>query len=283
VPAIEAAVSGRPEIALIPLGALNLLPIHAAFVQAAADRTASPLTVRLAPNARVLGGPGRPEGWLTGRLLVIDAADAPGGAPLPRSRAEAGALARRYGARRLPDATRAAVVQAMGAAGLVHFLCHGRADPADPLSSGLLLTDGELTVRDLFARSPLQRQLVVLSACESQMVGSAAPDEVIGLPAALFQAGAFGVIAAQWRVDERAALLVLRRFYEHLDDGTPPARALTAAQNWLRTATLGELADTYPDLFEDAGPISPARAAGRRAHVPYDRPVDWAAFTYTGM
>jgi hypothetical protein len=287
IPAIEAAIPGQREVVLLPLGALNLLPVNAAFIQVPMDRAAGPPTVRFAPNARVLASaPGQPGGRLTGRLLLVEAANAPGAAPLPRSRAEAAALARRYGGKWLPDATRAAVLSAMDDPDLVHFLCHGQADLADPLSSALLLADGRLTVRDLFARSPLRRQLVILTACESQLVGSAAPDEMIGLPAALIQAGAFGVIAAQWPVDERAALLVLRRFYECLDAGTPPARALTLAQDWLRTATLGELTDTYPDLFDHPGPdvpVDPARAAGRRAHVPYDRPVDWAAFTYTGM
>ena len=237
---IKQRIPDEPEIAVIPLGALNLLPFNAAFIQATADRPAGPVTVRFLPNARLVADAASwPETGLTDRILVVDATRVPGARSLPRSGREAEALTRRYRARRLGDATSQAVLAALDSADLVHFMCHGEANPTDPFSSGLLLTDGRLTVRTLFARPPLRRQLVVLSACESHLGGTAAPDEIIGLSAALFQAGALAVIAAQWRVDERATLLVLRKFYEHLEKVTPPARALTAAQYWLRTATLG--------------------------------------------
>jgi hypothetical protein len=285
LPALAANLAGDEEIALVPLGALNLLPVSAAFVQATADRPAGPITVRLLPNARVaVSAAGRLPGRLTGRVLVADATRVPGGEPLPRSGQEAEALARRYGARRLCDVTSETVLSAMDTAALVHFFCHGQADLADPLSSGLRLMDGWMTVRALFGRRPLRPQLVILSACESQLGGRAAPDEVIGLPAALFQAGAAGVIASQWKVSEQAALLIMRKFYDQLDAGAAPARALTTAQNWLRTAAKDELISTYPTLFTVA-----RRAPGRRlpsaadAGPPYGNPVHWAAFTYTGI
>ena len=277
---IERRIPDEPEIAVIPLGALNLLPFNAAFIQATADRPAGPVTVRLLPNARLAADAASwPETGLTDRILVVDATRVHGARQLPRSELQAEALTRRYRARWLRDATSQAVLPALDTVDLVHFMCHGEADLTDPFSSGLLLTDGRLTVRTLLARPPLRRQLVILSACESHLGGTAAPDEIIGLPAALFQAGALGVIAAQWRVSERAALLVSRKFYEHLENRTSPARALTAAQRWLRTATLGELTSTYPDLFT----VSPAMAAQRHEEILYDRPVDWAAFTYTGI
>jgi hypothetical protein len=280
---IPAKIPGAAEIAVITLGALNLLPLNAAFIQGTADRQGGPLTVRFLPNARVVAdAPRWPAASLTSRMLVVDGTRIPG-ALLPRSGREAESLVRRYRGRRLDDATSQAVLPAMGTAGLVHFLCHGRANLADPLSSGLLLTDGLLTVRTLLARAPLQRQLVVLAACESHLGGTAAPDEIIGLPAALFQAGALGVIAAQWKVEELPALLVLRKFYEQLDGGTPPAQALTVAQNWLRTATRGDLTSAYPDLFTKVRAPNPAMAASREAHILYDGPVHWAAFSYTGI
>jgi CHAT domain-containing protein len=238
--------------------------------------------VRLLPNARVaVSAAGWPPGRLTGRVLVADATRAPGGEPLRRSGQEAEALVRRYGARRLCDATSETVLPALDTAALVHFFCHGRGDLADPLSSGLRLMDGWMTVRALFSRRPLRPQLVILSACESQLGGQAAPDEIIGLPAALFQAGAAGVIASQWKVSEQAALLIMRKFYDQLDAGASPARALTTAQNWLRTATKDELIAAYPSLFTVA-----RRAPGRRLpgeEPPYGNPVHWAAFTYTGI
>ena len=284
LPALLPHLDGDEEIALIPLGALNLLPISAAFLQATAGRPAGPLTVRLLPNARVAVNAGWPPGRLTSHVLVADATRAPAGEPLPRSSQEAEALVRRYGAHRLSDATSETALSAMDTASLVHFFCHGRADLADPLSSGLRLMDGWMTVKTMFARRPLRPQLVILSACESQVSGHAAPDEVIGLPAALFQAGAAGVIASQWKVSEQVALLTMRKFYDQLDTGAAPARALTAAQNWLRTATKDELISSYPDLFTVARGISGWKVPGSAdAEPPYGNPVCWAALRHTEM
>jgi hypothetical protein len=285
LPRLLAHLARDEEIALVPLGALNLLPVSAAFVQATAGRPAGPLTVRLLPNARVaVSAAGWPPGRLTDQVLVADATRAPGGEPLPRSGREAEALVRRYGARRLCDATSETVLPAMDTAAMVHFFCHGRADLTDPLSSGLRLMDGWMTVRTLFGRRPLRSQLVILSACESQVGGQAAPDEVIGLPAALFQAGAAGVIASQWKVSEQAALLIMRKFYDQLDAGAAPARALTTAQNWLRTAAKDELISAYPSLFTVARQAPGRRLPGAAsAEPPYGNPVHWAAFTYTGI
>ena len=186
---IEREIPNEQEIAVIPLGALNLLPINAAFIQATADRPAGPVTVRFLPNPRLVADAASwPETGHTNRILVVDATRVPGAQRLLQSERQAEALTRRYHARWLRDATSQAVLPALDAADLVHFMCHGEANLTDPFSSGLLLTDGRLTVRTLLARPPLRRQLVVLSACESQLGGTAAPDEIIGLPAALFQA-----------------------------------------------------------------------------------------------
>lgn len=278
-------ISSEPEIALVPLGALNLLPLNAALLQATAHRPAGPLSVRYVPSARMAADmPRWPDAALPREVLVVDVAAAPGAPQLLLARAEAEALARRYAARRLSDATSQAVLQALSTADMVEFLCHGRADLADPLSSGLLLMDGWLTVRTLFSRPPLRRQLVILAACEGQVGGVAAPDEMVGLPAALYQAGAAGVVAAQWRVEERAALVLLRKFHDQLASGNLPALALSAAQYWLRTATWGEMSSHYPELFAATPrPRDPDMAAQRDASVPYEDPVHWSAFGYTGM
>jgi hypothetical protein len=281
-------IAGEPEVALVPLGGLNLLPVNAALIQATATRQAGPITVRYLLNARVTANTPR---WtdtdMTRDVVVIDVPEPPG-APgdrrlwqVPR---EAEALVRRYGARRLPDATKDEVLRALPSAGMVQFLCHGKADLTDPLQGGLLLSDGRLTVQMLLSRPPLRRQLVILAACESQVGGATAPDEIIGLPAALYQAGAAGVVAAQWEIGERAALLLLRKFHDELRGSTSPARALTRAQDWLRTATEGEMKSAYPELFaSDPRPRSPVMAARRAAQAPYEEPVHWAAFGYTGL
>jgi hypothetical protein len=276
-------VAGQREIALVPLGSLSLLPVGAALIQATVGAPGGPVAVRHLPNARVTADvPAWPADRSRMKALVV--AGPPGVPPLPVLRqadAEADVLACRYGTKARHATTGEAVLAALPSADLVQFLCHGRADLADPLSGGLLLQDGWLTVQQLFARPPQRRQLVILAACESQVTGAAAPDEVIGLPVALYQAGAAGVVAAQWRVEERAALVLLRRFHDYFFDGRPPAQALAAAQAWLRDATMPEMTSRYPALFPSRPPRRQV-AAGRASHKPYQEPVHWAAFGYTG-
>ncbi|MEN8152168.1 MAG: CHAT domain-containing protein, partial [Planctomycetota bacterium] len=84
----------------------------------------------------------------------------------------------------------------------VHFACHGFYDRRRPAWSALALSpgdveDGFLTVVEIFGlRVP--SDLVVLSACETGLVGAELPDEVVGLAAGFVQAGAAGVVSTLW-------------------------------------------------------------------------------------
>jgi hypothetical protein len=270
-------------VSVIPVGRLSLLPVSAALIHATGERPDGPAGVRYLPNARWAGEstPWRRYGGNL-RTLVIDVADAPGEQPLRLMADEAAALTAGHGARRLPNASIAETLAALPGSDMVEFLCHASSDLAEPLESGLYLRDGRLTVRRLLARLPADRQLVIFAACETNVVGAQVPDEIIGLPLAFLQAGAAGVVATQWRVNEQAALVLLRRFREELATGTAPARALAVAQHWLARATWGDLADRYPSLIRDPLPGDPAMAARRRALIPFADPLSWAAFCYTG-
>jgi len=101
-------------------------------------------------------------------------------------------------------------------------------------------------------------------------------DETVSFAGAMMQAGAQGVVAALWKVSEAAAVLVLQRFHEGLAARHPPATALAEAQRWLRSVTRGEVAERYPHLLR-------TRLKADPADRPFAEPVDWAAFTYTGV
>jgi hypothetical protein len=271
------------EVSVVAIGALSLLPVNAALILATRERSGGPLGVRYLPNARWAGenAPWRGYGSPL-RTLVIDVANAPGEEPLRLMADEAAALAAGYGARRLPDASVAEALAALPEADVAELLCHASSDPGDPLESGLSMQDGRLTVRMLLGRPPGGRQLIILGACETNVIGTQVPDEIIGLPLAFLQAGASGVVATQWRVNEPAAAALLRRFREELATGLAPAQALTVAQDWLGHASWGELAERYPSVLRDPLPRDRAMTAGRKAHVPFEEPLFWAAFCYSG-
>jgi CHAT domain-containing protein len=55
-------------------------------------------------------------------------------------------------------------------ANIVHFPCHGNANLNEPLNSGLAMSDGLLTLKDIFALTLAETgdlRLAILSACET--------------------------------------------------------------------------------------------------------------------
>ncbi|MBM7515815.1 CHAT domain-containing protein [Nocardioides nitrophenolicus] len=149
-----------------------------------------------------------------------------------------------------PAATSAAVAGRSAGAEVVHFACHGVFRPDDPLGSGLRLADGWLRAGDVAAGAvPLDGAVVVLSACSS----GRSPDhtaEEVGLVPACLAAGARGVVAALWAVDDEVTLELMTHFYDELAAGSEPAVALRRARR---------------------------RVARRHPH-----PYHWAAFRYVG-
>ena len=72
-------------------------------------------------------------------------------------------------------------------------------------------------------------RLAVLSTCRSAE-GASLPGRVrICIPAALLAAGARGVLASLWPVDDDASLGLMRQFYAALRT-LPPSRALAYVQ-----------------------------------------------------
>jgi CHAT domain-containing protein len=108
----------------------------------------------------------------------------------------------------------------------------------------------------------LTARLVVASACQTGFVDTSLPDEVISLPTGLLQAGAAGVIASPWRVPDAATMiLILAVFRRWQTEGAEPAEALRSAQQWLRTATSGQI---LRELASDRWPPADVRAAVTR-------------------
>jgi len=128
------------------------------------------------------------------------------------------------------DATRDALVERARSADIVHLACHGVFRQENPLSSALRLGDGWLHARDIVTGSlGLEGSVVVLSACGSGL----SPDyvsEPIGLAAACLAAGASGVIAALWTVDDAVTLELMTHFYRGLAGGSDARSALRDAR-----------------------------------------------------
>ena len=280
-------------VTLIPVGALSLLPLHVAHLLPDDDGVwhdqTDGLVFRYAPNARVLGLAQSQARSLAGRplrVLTVDVPDAPGESPLPCAEQESAGVVARFGTSRTErptPASRAAVLSAMDTCGIWHFACHGVHRQTDPLESSLILIDGRLSLRAVFARPPAGRRLAVLSACRTAAPDRGLLDEVVSFPSALLQAGFGGVVCAQSEIVDRAAMLLVLRFFDELERRESPAHALSRAQAWLRTATNqeihAELGSAYPP---DPLRQSPADLARWNARRDFTDPINWAPLSYSG-
>jgi CHAT domain-containing protein len=128
------------------------------------------------------------------------------------------------------DAGRDALVRQGRSADVVHFACHGVFRQESPLSSALRLGDGWLLASDIVTgQLGLEGSVVVLSACGSGL----SPDylsEPVGLAAACLAAGARGVVAALWPVDDAVTLELMTHFYRGIADGATVPAALRQAR-----------------------------------------------------
>jgi len=264
VPAAAPKASPVPAIVLIPTGLLGLLPLHAAWTEDAAaphgrcyvlDVTA----LRYAPNARALtAAQALAETTLTERLLLCVEPQPVSSDPLPAAEREAMDILRYWPPGSYTDrwhltATHKELVMQLPRHTCLHFAGHAFAGWDEPQQGGLLMASNQvLTVRELTGmRLPLR--LAILSACETGVPGIRLPDEVIGLPTALMEAGVAGVVASFWSVADHSTAQLMARFHRlWRQEGLAPPEALRRAQIQLR----------------DEG---------------YAHPFYWGAFAYTGL
>jgi tetratricopeptide (TPR) repeat protein len=286
-----------PRLTLVPLGALGLLPLHAAWTPDPTTPTGrryalDELLITFAPNARALLAADEIAGAVSADGLLAVQDPQPVSAPaLEHAASEIAAAANLFPTEQTLElsgrfATRDAVLTALPEYRVLHFACHGRIQPSAPLGSALLLADDEkLTLRDIL-EARLRARLAVLSACDTAFPDAQAPDEAIGFPSALVEAGVAGVIGSLWSVSNVSTAVLLTRFYELWggEEKLDPPEALRRAQLWLRDAPNREKRDRFPEFAELQGADVPARAKRlwEEAHG-HASPYHWAGFVYVGV
>jgi CHAT domain-containing protein len=126
---------------------------------------------------------------------------------------------------------------------ILHFATHGLLDSRQPELSGLVLSlvdrngrpvNGFVSLADIYnLRAPVD--LVVLSACRTALGKEVRGEGLIGLMRGFMYAGASGVVATLWKVDDEATAELMKCFYTNLlQQGMTPGAALRAAQNSIR-------------------------------------------------
>jgi CHAT domain-containing protein len=147
---------------------------------------------------------------------------------------------------------------------VLYIAAHGEFNERNPLFSALRLAggdgyDGRLETHEIYSLDLTRRtELVVLSACETGAGALSAGDEFSGLSRAFLYAGAPGVVASLWRVDDEATAILMAAFFQARAGGMRDVEALRSAQQTLHS---------YQD--EDG-------------NTRYAAPYYWAAFVLTG-
>jgi len=274
---LREALPELEEITLIPLGLLNLLPLHAA---GDGQRSAlDDLRIAYAPNARSLNRARRiRQSTGTERLLAIED---------PKNNIAYAVYAteslRRYypQAKIVQQARHDMVLQALPEYDILHFYCHGKTNTEQPLHSLLALADEHLTLKTLLEKGKLNARLTLLCACETGMLADLQrAEEFVSLSTGLLQAGSAAVIASLWSVRDDSTMILISRFY-HLwrCDQLEPAEALRQAQIWLRNSTPRQRVAFFRELLPEAVVTELEMVLSRD----FSHPYYWAGFEVVGM
>jgi CHAT domain-containing protein len=115
----------------------------------------------------------------------------------------------------------------------IHFVAHGTASRTSPLDSAVILSrrgdDYKLYARDII-QHPLHAELVTISACHGEGVRTYSGEGLVGLSWAFLRAGAHGVIAALWEVNDNSTPQLMDHLYSEIGKGVPPDAALRDAK-----------------------------------------------------
>jgi tetratricopeptide (TPR) repeat protein len=223
-----------PRIWWCPVGAVTLLPLHAAgrhteVPNTVMDRVVSSYT----PTIRALAHARRPTSSAPPESMVIVAVPDPPDEPvLAFVDFEADVLCDLIpSATVLPTPTsQRAVIDGLQHHQLAHFACHSIADMSNPAASRLLLHDHPLTVHTITELHLADAHLAYLSACSTTAPNPHQPDEPAHITTAFQLAGYRTVIGTLWPIHDRTAVDIAEDIYNQLtrDGATPPDPAIAA-------------------------------------------------------
>jgi CHAT domain-containing protein len=253
-------------VVLLPDDALNWLNFETlpVYGTAAGENThywIEDVRAVTAPSLSVLkAGPTKPPRSDDSLLIIGDpAAHDPGFPKLAYAAKEIETIEAKFpasekkkltGAVARPDAYREA---GPGKYSLLHFSAHAVANKESPLDSAIILS-GESDNFKLYARNiidtPLNANLVTISACRSAGARSYSGEGLVGFVWAFLQAGARNVIAGLWDVTDSSTPGLMDVLYTKIASGMNPADACRAAKLSMIHSTTGYRRPYYWGPFQ---------------------------------
>ncbi|NER47258.1 MAG: CHAT domain-containing protein [Symploca sp. SIO1B1] len=248
------------KIAIVPHNVLHYLPF-AALTDGKRYFSKDHALFTL-PSASILRYLPEKRKSAIGSLLALGDPEATGISPLNSARDEVRTIASLFNTQPLVGkaATESAIWSKASQSGTLHLAAHGKYNTLNPLFSSIELVgdnqhDGLLQAHEIYELDLSSKtNLVVLSACQTNIGELSRGDEVVGMNRAFLYAGTPTVMSSLWNVDDAATGLLMKEFYSNLQGGMGKAEALQQAQ----------------------------KAVRQNQEQDYSHPYYWAAFSLTG-
>jgi tetratricopeptide (TPR) repeat protein len=230
-----------PVLGVIPHGILHYMPFAA--LRDGRNYLGEQYRLFYLPSASALTfirGKEKPFGR---HMLAVAQGRAKGLSRLDYVDAEVETVAGLYGAKpfHTDSLSKAEFKSRAAGANILHIAAHAEYNQTNPLFTRIMLGPGEsedsasgLTVREIYEMDLSRANLVVLSACETQLGSHSNGDDIVGLNRAFIYAGTPAVVASLWRIDDASTGELMKAFYTHLKRGLSAAAALQAAQAEVR-------------------------------------------------
>ena len=241
-----------PELIIVPDRSLYNIPF-AALPDESGKTLSETFKIRVAPSlttlrlihdspadyhsqtgALIVGNPDVGEVIFKGRLTSISR--------LPCAEEEAKMVGRKLGVEPLlgQQATKQAVLEAMGSVALIHLAAHGDAEKGEiALAPSLRVPNSIykegvylLTASDI-SKVQVRAKLVVLSCCHSAR-GEIKAEGAVGIARAFLGSGARSVLVSLWALEDSSTEQLMSHFYDHLVRGESASDSLHQAMKWMR-------------------------------------------------
>ncbi|WP_020569099.1 CHAT domain-containing protein [Neolewinella persica] len=234
-------VSPGERLLIIPDGILAYLPFAALVsdLEDASLATAAYLIrrnqVSFAQSTTVLGRQQKGRKMVNGDafafspfIAVLPNNTAPA---LPFSESEVTGFKDHYSGLWLTDtaASRKGLLSGLPGRSIIHLSTHAYASTDQHEQPRILTATEPVYLSDIYGLR-LRADLVTLSACQSNIGPLAQGEGVLGLGRAFTAAGAGGVIASLWSLNDRATSEIITGFYDQLAGGVQKPEALHQAQ-----------------------------------------------------
>lgn len=222
------------DLVVVPDGVLESFPF-ATLITAGGEFLIDRQPIAIAPSASVFL---RPQQRTSGTILAVAQPAPPGFDVLPDAYAEASAIAGTYRHAQVLrglECPPARFLEGASHASLVHYAGHARTDTRHASRSALIFEStsanaAELTAETIGRARFVSAPLIVLAACGTGRGPVRRNEGIASLASAFLQAGARGVVATLWDVQDEPSADLFRVFHRHLEEGRRPADALREAQ-----------------------------------------------------